>query len=203
MPERERSRVRLLRAVAQSIRLLGLALSVYGAPAMFRAACTGSILLAASTALGDQRFDHRGAVGLVVGGGLEHKTASASDLPAETGFRTDADVGITYAIGYDGDEIVAFARGTFGGPLPDLSVAGGYRGYFGLERWKTFVELGGALHLWPKLAVGPRIAFGVQYELTSNVGAFLSLGTQLGFGRIMRFDGELIGGVQLRSYLLE
>ncbi len=167
---------------------------------MFRAACTGSILRAAATALADQLLDHRGAVGLIIGGGLEHKTATAAGVPSDTGFRGDVDLGVTYAIGYDGDE---FARGTFGGPLADFSITGGYRGYFGLERWKTFLDLGGALHLWPQLVVGPRIAFGVQYELTSNVGAFLSLGTQLGFGRGMRFDGELIGGVQLRSYLLE
>jgi hypothetical protein len=68
---------------------------------------------------------------------------------------------------------------------------------------KTFFDLNAVVHLAPALTLGPRIGFGVQYELSPLFGVYAGLAAQIGFGQAIRFDGELIGGIQLRSYLLE
>lgn len=160
-------------------------------------------LLLATSAGAQERFDHRGAVGLLLGGGLEHKDSASNTGGVESGFRYDLDLGGTIAVDEEGNELLAFARGSFGGREIDWSLTGGYRGYFGRERVKTFFDLDVAAHVTPELAVGPRVGFGLQYELSPLVGLFAGLAAQLGFGAAFRFDVELIGGLQLRSYLLE
>lgn len=159
-------------------------------------------LLAAPEAFADERFDHRGAVGLLLGGGGEYMNGlRSSELSA--GFRADADVGGTFAIGVDGNELLLLGRGSFGGPAADWSAVFGYRGYFGQGRLKTFFDLDAAIHATPFVAAGPRVGFGLQVEVTQILGIYAGLAAQVGFGRGIRFDGELVLGVQLRSYLLE
>jgi hypothetical protein len=158
------------------------------------------ILLVASPALGDPRYDHHGSLGLLAGGGVEIKTQQ----PADTGWRYDADLGATLSVGSSGNDLKAFARAGFGGEQLDLSLVGGYRGYFGYDRLKTFLDLDAVVHFAPLFSAGPRVGFGVQLELTQVIGAFLGLAGQITVGpSALRFDGELFGGLQLRSYLFE
>ena len=157
--------------------------------------------LCSSAALADERFDHRGAVGLLVGAGLEHYDVVGG--VGGGGLLLDADLGATYAVGYNGNELTLLLRGGFLGPHLDAMIAFGYRGYFGRERIKTFVDFGLSAHSMPLVTLGPRVGFGVQYELSEVVGFYFGTAAQLGFSSVIRFDAELLAGVQIRSYLLE
>lgn len=162
------------------------------------------IVLCSGIAGAGERFDHRGAVGLLIGSGLEHKSAGTVDAQPDHGFRLLGDLGLTLPIGVDGNELAFFGRGELGGPRIDLSLAGGYRGYFAAdERVKTFLDLQLTAHMSPGFTVGPRIGFGGQYEISQVAGIYAALGAQLGFGTTLRFGVELVLGLQLRSYLLE
>ena len=85
----------------------------------------------------------------------------------------------------------------------EWSVFGGYRGYFGQERLKTFFDLDLAFDVRPNFTAGPRLAFGAQYELHSLVGVFAGLDARLGIGSPSRFSAGVFAGIQIRSYLLE
>jgi hypothetical protein len=162
-------------------------------------ACVLCVVLVAAAARADPRFDHRGSLGLLAGATFENKTQID-----DSGWRYGPDLGGTLAVGVNGNEVTAWLRAGFGGKAPDWSLTGGYRGYFGYERVKTFFDLGAAVHLTPSLSVGPRVGFGVQFELTQLVGVYLGLAGQIGFGPAsLRMDGELISGFQIRSYVFE
>lgn len=150
-----------------------------------------------------ERFDHRGAVGLLLGPGLEYRSNLTPGATADVGFRGLGDLGGTIAVGVNGNELLAFARGGLGGPSTAWSATAGYRGYFGYEQLKTFLDLTLAAHVRPYLRIGPRVGGGVQYELSSIAGLYAGFAFQFGFGNGFLFSGELVGGVQLRSYLLE
>lgn len=154
-------------------------------------------------ALAEERYDHRGAVGLLVGGAGHRAEAIRYGTFADAGWRTSLHLGATVGFTERGDELVAFVRGQFLGPLPNASLYVGYRSYFGPDQWKTFADLGVAVYVAPLALVGPRVAFGLQYDFTSLVGAYAGVGAQAGFGQGVRIEGELVLGVQLRSYLLD
>jgi hypothetical protein len=160
-------------------------------------------LLLAAPALADERFDHRGSLGLLLGAGAEQKDLITPSGFTDSGLRLDLDLGGTIAIGHDGNELLLVTRASLGGPVIDWSGFFGYRSYFGSDRVHTFFDLDLAMHFGPAITLGPRAGIGIQYELTSVVGAYANLGAQLGFGGAIRWDAELVIGVQLRSYLLE
>lgn len=141
---------------------------------------------------------------MLLGVGGEYRAFLSGALTASSGFVGQLDLGGTWAVGYDGNELLAWGRlGLDRERLVAGAIVAGYRGYFGDGRVKTFVDLDGALHLAPVLAVGPRVGFGTQLELSEVAGLFLGVAAQFGFGRAIRFDAELVLGLQLRSYLLE
>ncbi|MBK7860162.1 MAG: hypothetical protein IPJ65_16415 [Archangiaceae bacterium] len=178
----------------------------------------------------EERYDHVGAVGLLMALSGQYK---AANNPFEVGTRAGVEVGGSFNLGYKSNELVIAARATFGSPhvgspdygtpacgsgstLPpwrcvaedrrlhevDTLLYGGYRGYFG-ERWKTFVDLQAAVSFTPFLAAGPRLGVGLQYELSSIAGLYTQVAAVLGFGEVLQFRAELVIGVQLRSFLLE
>lgn len=161
------------------------------------------LLLVPLAATGSERLDHRGAVGLLIGGGFENRLNFTPGAPADIGNRALVDLGGTMALGAHGNELIAFARAGLGGGKLAWSGAAGYRGYFGYEQIKTFCDLELAVQLAPFLTAGPRIGGGVQYELSSLLGVYAGFALQLGFGTGLLFSAELIAGIQLRSYLLE
>ncbi len=153
-----------------------------------------------------ERLDHRGSLGLLLGGGGELKSGvAAGGLASDTGAKLLMDLGGTWAVDYDGNELMALARAGLFASRTELGFIAGYRGYFGKERLKTFFDLGAALQWVPGLmfTAGPRIGAGLQVELTSVVGLYVGAAGQAGFGGGLRFSGELCAGLQLRSYLLE
>lgn len=155
----------------------------------------------AALAVEDDPVNHYGSVGLLVAGGGQLRSANvASNLPP--GLLPLLDVGATVGLTPEGGELKLVARGSGRGGALELGVYGGYRSYYG-EAFKTFFDLDLALHVTPNLTIGPRAALGVQFDLTSVAGLFMTAAAQLGFGSALRFDAELLAGVQLRTFIFD
>lgn len=149
---------------------------------------------------GFERWDHGGSLGLMTGFGVEGRTAIGVGQ-SDTGLRLFPEVGGMLALSTRW-QLMAAARLSFLGPL-GLSFLAGGRSTFG-QRFKTFFDLDLNVHVLPIVTVGPRVAFGVQYELLSVVGVFACAGLQFGVGPAgIRLAPELVVGLQFRSYLLE
>jgi hypothetical protein len=178
---------------------------------------------------GEERLDHHGAVGLLLGTSGRHQDSNDGFT---NGWRQTLDVGASMNVGWASDELQLLARFGFGGQqlgglymtsacvgamVPaascakpdgrlravDMDLIGGYRGFFGREHFKTLFDLDAAVQLTPFITAGPRIALGVQYDFTSLVGLYATLGAQLGFGQVLEFKAEALVGLQIRSFLLE
>jgi hypothetical protein len=157
--------------------------------------------LLASTAFGQERWDHQGSLGLTIAGGYENRT-SITIGNADTGHRLIPELGGTLALTRSWSVRLA-GRVAFFGPQLGLSFIGGVRSSFG-DRFKTFADLDLAVHAIPIFTIGPRVAFGVQYELSEVIGVFASAGVQLGVApRGIRFGAEVLIGLQFRTYVLE
>ncbi len=160
-------------------------------------------LASSSPAGASPRWDHRGSVGLLAGTGLQLKQGSPVAGRTDVGNRTPIDLGVSVAVGENGNEAVLVGRLELGGPARVYALYGGYRGYFGQEQVKTFFDLDLAAQLQPGFAIGPRIGFGLQYELAQVVGINVSAGAQGAFGTSLRYSFDLLVGIQLRSYLFD
>lgn len=151
-------------------------------------------------ALAQERWDHNGSIGVHTGFGVEGRT-SIGIGQSDGGARLFPELGLTFAVA-NRWELKAAGRVTFLGPLGVAFLAGA-RSSFG-DQFKTFFDLDLNVHVVPIFTIGPRIAFGVQYEFTSIIGAFASAGMQFGVGPAgIRLGFEAMIGLQLRSYLLE
>ena len=156
--------------------------------------------LAASTALAE-RWDHRGSVGLLTGFGVEGRAAIGIGQ-VDSGARLFPELGGTFAVS-DRWSVKAAGRLSFLGPVIGLSFLGGVRSTYG-DRFKTFFDLDLNLHVLPIVTIGPRVAFGVQYELFEVMGAFACAGVQFGVGPAgIRIGFEVMIGLQFRSYLFD
>lgn len=162
-------------------------------------------LLASGLALAEERFDHRGSLGLTAAFGGEFVTAVSLSASGERGARLPIELGGTFAVG-DRSELRAAARLSPGiSPITALGASfyAGLRNSFGYEQWKTFFDLELAVHATPFLAFGLRGAFGVQFDFLPIMGAYAQLGAQLGGATSLRLSFELVVGMQFRTYLFE
>jgi len=163
--------------------------------------CAVLLIAVATPVLAQERWDHRGSVGLLTGFGYENRL-SITQGGNDTGHRLFPELGGTLAISQTWSATLR-SRLTVLGSSVGLSFLGGFRSSFG-ERFKTFVDLDLAFHALPIVTVGPHVGFGVQYELTSVIGAFAAAGVQFGFSPVgIRLGLEAMIGLQFRSYLLE
>jgi len=163
-------------------------------------------LLASSTAAAaeeEERFDHRGSLGLLVGGGIDFKREVKTGGETEEGRRALVESLLTFPMGVSGNEWTVGARTGFGGPSVDVAVAGGLRAYFGEERFKTYLTAELALHVAPNVTAGPRLGFGVQYELFPVFGLYLGGAAEVTAGQGIRIAAALVGGIQIRTYIFE
>lgn len=168
-------------------------------PAVSRALLSISIFCA-STALAE-RWDHRGSIGLLTGFGVEGRAAVGVGQ-SDTGVRLFPELGGTFALS-DHWNVKAAGRLSFLGAAFGLSFLGGVRSTYG-DRFKTFFDLDLNVHVLPIVTIGPRVAFGVQYELLEVIGAFACAGVQFGVGPAgARIGFEVMAGLQFRSYLFE
>jgi len=162
------------------------------------------LLLPASAAAEEQeRWDHRGALGFLIGGGIDFKREVKSGGETEEGRRGLLETLVTFPLGVSGNEWTIGARTGFGGPSVDVAVAGGLRAYFGEDRFKTYLTAELALHVTPNVTAGPRLGFGVQYELFPVVGVYLGGAAEVTAGQGIRISGAVLAGFQFRTYVFE
>ena len=162
------------------------------------------LLLPASAAAEEQeRWDHRGALGFLIGGGIDFKREVKSGGETEEGRRGLLETLVTFPLGVSGNEWTIGARTGFGGPSVDVAVAGGLRAYFGEDRFKTYLTAELALHVTPNVTAGPRLGFGVQYELFPVVGVYLGGAAEVTAGQGIRIAGAVLAGFQFRTYVFE
>jgi hypothetical protein len=161
------------------------------------------MLLAAGSSWADERFDHRGSLGLFFGPGVGFQDVVVGGKVLVDGVGFPVELGGTLSVGYSGDELVAEGLATLGGNPVNWGVAAGYRNYFGQEQVKTFVTVALAAHFVPTWTLGPRADIGVQYELLPTLGVYAKLTADVGYGGGLRFSGEASMGLQLRTYVLE
>src|SRR5262249_47499397 len=141
------------------------------------------------------RYDHRGAIGFLLGPGVAFKDRAVSGRVIEQSSWLAGMVGGTYAIGTEGNELKLLAQGfriTSGGSA--WAVSAGYRGYFGQEEAKTFFDLDARADVAPVFAIGPRLGFGVQYELLPTLGVFAAVAAHAGAGHGVIFGAEAFVG---------
>ncbi len=170
-----------------------------------RAVFLAGALLAAGLSRAEERYDHRGALGLTAAVGGEFVTAVSGVGTGEAGFRLPLELGGTFSVG-DQTELRAAARLSPGlGPITALGASfyAGIRNFFGYEQWKTFFDLELAVHVTPYLAIGVRGAFGVQFDFLPIMGVYAQLGGQLGGASSLRLSFEVMAGMQFRTYLFE
>jgi len=151
----------------------------------------------------EERWDHRGALGLLVGGGIDFKREVKAGGETEEGRRALLETMLTFPLGVSGNEWTLGARTGFGGPSVDVAVAGGLRAYFGDERFKTYLTAEVAVHVTPNVTAGPRLGFGVQYELLPTFGLYLGGAAEVTAGQGIRISGAVLAGIQLRTYIFE
>jgi hypothetical protein len=169
------------------------------------------VTLLATAAVAEERYDHRGSLGVLLAGSIERKDSANNTQPSDPSFKLGGwkgslELGATMGVGSDGNDLKLSVRTMFGYPF-DLGIFAGYRGYFSVGQWKTFFDLDLAGHITPLIAphgtIGTRVAVGVQLDFLPIIGTYALLGGQIGFGDGLRYGAELTIGFQFRSYLLE
>ena len=163
---------------------------------------TLALCLVASAAFAQDAYEHKGSLGLLVSGGGEVRSSViTTTTTGDNGFRGDVDLGGTFAFGRHWSALLE-GRVSLGGPITGLAFIVGLRNFFG-ERFKTFFDLSLVIHALPGVTIGPRIAFGVQYELSPVIGVFAQAAAQFSGGQGLRLAGEASAGFQFRTYLFE
>jgi hypothetical protein len=162
----------------------------------------GLLLLPLAVRAEEERFDHRGALGLLVGGGIDFKREVKAGGETEEGRRALLETLLTFPLGQSGNEWTLGARTGFGSAV-DVAAAGGLRAYFGEERFKTYLTVELALHVTPNVTAGPRLGVGVQYELFPVFGLYLGGAAEVTAGQGIRIAAAVVGGIQLRTYIFE
>lgn len=168
---------------------------------MSTTAILAAVLISTSVFASD-RFDHRGSIGLHLGPELEVGEWVKGGRFEEYA-RGGAQLGITCAIGVNGNELHGWAGVLRDGGSTALVGVAGYRGYFGAERVKSFVDLDARIDFSPRLTAGPRVGLGAQYEISPIVGLYAGIAVHAGVGDGLRFSAEAFSGFQFRTYLLE
>lgn len=171
---------------------------------------TGLLLLLAfaAPARAEERYDHRGALGLTVASGAEFVSFIGPQGGSESAARLPLELGGTWSL-TDRTELRLAGRLSpfLGGRTVTGALAGtvlaGIRNVRGLDQWKTFFDLDLAVHVAPALIIGARAAFGVQYDFLPVMGVYAQVGGQLGGGAGLRLSFEGLVGLQFRTYVLE
>jgi hypothetical protein len=154
------------------------------------------ILLCATPSLARAQYyeEHR-ALSLLVGPGAAYTNAIRGER-AETGPGVFLDVGASFTVGYDQDEVFLLARGGLGDAGKGGALIGGFRSFFGREEWQTFFDIGAAMRLFSGTWAGPRLGFGLRRTLSDQLSLYGGLGLSLGFGSGLRADAEAFTGLQ-------
>jgi hypothetical protein len=133
---------------------------------------------------------------------VDFKREVKSGGQTEEGGRALLETLLTFPLGVSGNEWTLGARTGFG-PSVDVAIAGGIRAYFGDDRFKTYLTAELALHVTPNVTAGPRLGFGVQYELLPVLGIYLGGAAEVTAGQGIRIAAGVVGGFQFRTYIFE
>ena len=172
-----------------------------GARALVAALCAA----AATSASADEelpRLDHRGALGVILAGGISFQETALHYGVAEEGRSPLVQAEVTFPLGVSGNEWTLAVATAFNTPVT-VAVAGGIRAYFGDEAWKTFVTVEGTLHVTPAVSAGPRLGFGVQWDFSQVAGAFIQVAVEATAGQGIRFGASALAGFQFRTYIFD
>jgi hypothetical protein len=148
------------------------------------------------------RLDHRGALGVIVGGGIAFQETVLKYGVSESGRAPLVQADVCFPLGTQGNEWT-LGVGTAFGDRVTVALAGGIRAYFGDEAWKTFVTVEGTLHVTPAVSIGPRLGFGVQWDFAQVAGAFVQVAAEVTAGQGIRFGASAVAGFQFRTYIFE
>jgi hypothetical protein len=152
----------------------------------------------------EPRFDHREAHGPTLEVLAARDTVAPSGGGSASSWRPAARVGWGVDLAGEGDELIAgatVALRSFDDPGEErvlLAADARYRAYFGTEQAKTFFDVGLWAPLRSRLAVGPLVGVGFQYDLSRAGGLYVaaSFATAFGEARVTSFGLSL--GAQLR-----
>ena len=151
----------------------------------------------------EERWDHRGALGLLAGGGVDFVGQVKSGGQTQEGTYGLVETLLTFPMGASGNEWTVGSREAIGSGTVDVAVAGGLRAYFGDDRFKTYLTAELAVHVTPNVTAGPRIGIGIQYEILPTFGIYLGGAVEVTAGQGIRLAGSVLGGFQLRTYVFE
>jgi len=151
----------------------------------------------------EQRWDHRDQHGPLAEVLILHDTVAEAGRPTESFWRPALRLAYGLDVTGEGGELFLGVQVAPSSSDPvrqgeRVAVDARYRGYFGLEEWKTFFEAGLASTVATRFSIGPLLRIGVQYELSRAVGFFAAAGFSTAFGemRIASAGGSV--GAQLR-----
>jgi hypothetical protein len=173
------------------------------AAATVAGALAAAALLPAGAAALEPRYDHRDTHGPIVEVLASHDTVAIAGEATASAWRPALRLAWGVAATGEGDEIVVGVTGALARGLPQearvlVALDARYRGYFGLDEWKTFFDAGLWLPLVEPIAVGPLVGLGVQWDPSRAFGVYgaASFATAFGEARIVSFTVSL--GAQLR-----
>jgi hypothetical protein len=153
-----------------------------------------------------QRYDHRGALGLLLATTAERKDAAGWGAFNDAGWRAGLEIGGTYPVSFSGNEFKLSVRTLLGGPVVDTAVYVGFRGYFDLgfwkwqlEQWKTFFDLDLCAHFTPSWSQTYRdgLASPLSAPTTQTVGATVQGGPRVAIG--VQLDFLPVAGAYLAA----
>lgn len=172
-----------------------------GAAALGAAALAVALAPGAASAL-EPRFDHRDEQGPFAEVLLAHDSVAAAGLSTA---RWAPALRLAYGVDLlgEGDELVVGAQLRPWRDDPDrrlvrAAVDVRYRAYFGLDEWKTFFEAGLWAPVVSRLAIGPSVGIGAQYDFSRAGGLYAGAGFATAFGEYRVASFTVSAGAQLR-----
>lgn len=155
----------------------------------------------------EPRFDHRDTHGPSVEALVAHDTLQRSGEGSASSWRRATRIAWSYDLTGSGDEVIvgtALALGTYDDPAQEKILVAGdarYRAYFGDDEAKTFFDVGLWVPVRSRLAAGPLVGLGFQYDFSRAVGLYAAGAFAAAFGeaRVTSFSASL--GAQVRFEL--
>ncbi len=169
-----------------------------------RALALAALLVPGLGAALEPRFDHRDTHGPTLEALVARDTVARSGRGSTSSWRPSLRAGWGLDVSGEGDELLVGATVALrsqddpAGERVLLAADARYRAYFGTDEAKTFFDVGVWAPLRSRLAVGPLVGLGFQYDLSRAAGLFVagSFATAFGEARVASFAVSL--GAQLR-----
>lgn len=148
----------------------------------------------------EPRLDHRGQPSVFVAPVLEQLTVDRAGEETDMGTGLLCEMAWGVPLSDEGGEGLVGLRAGAGldGSGARLAPFVLYRGYFGVDAWKTYFDAGVFVRLEPVWGGGARLGFGVQHDPSEHVGLFAGAGGGIAYGDGLQTSVDLLAGLQLR-----